>query len=153
MRRALACALVSVLTLAACADDGPGAEAPTAAVPEPTPAPTASPTSDALAETPTVEPTGVVVTVTALDNTFRPEHVEARVGDEVVWENRGRNDHDVLSITGTLADGTAWGVDQADFAPGMVYSHVFTEPGEYRYYCTIHGTSEIGMIGTVTVTG
>jgi plastocyanin len=29
---------------------------------------------------------------------------------------------------------------------------VFTEPGEYPYHCTIHGTTTVGMIGTVVVT-
>jgi plastocyanin len=99
-----------------------------------------------------VEPTGVVVPVVALDNSFRPLSVEAEVGDEVVWENRGRNEHDVLSVAGTLADGTAWGITVDDFQPGAIFAHVFSEPGEYRYYCTIHGTAEVGMVGTVVVT-
>lgn len=93
-----------------------------------------------------VEPTGVVVPVFALDNSFRPEIVEISVGDEVLWENRGRTEHDLLYVeTGE------WGVEAAFFQPGDVYSRVFTEPGEYDYYCTIHGTAEVGMIGTVIV--
>lgn len=101
--------------------------------------------------TPTVEPTGVVIAITALDNSFRPTAAEARVGDQVVWENRGRNEHDVLSIEGTLEDGTAWGVTVEQFQPGDIFTHTFTEPGEYRYYCTIHGTTDVGMVGTVVV--
>lgn len=97
---------------------------------------------------PTVEPTGVVVPVIALDNTFRPEIVEISVGDEVLWENRGLNEHDVLHV-----EGDDWGIEVEDFQPGDVYSHVFTEPGEYRYYCSIHGNTEVGMVGTVVVTG
>jgi len=97
---------------------------------------------------PAVEPTGVVVPVIALDNSFRPERIEISVGDEVLWENRGLNEHDLLYVeTGE------WGVEAAFFQPGDVYSRVFTEPGEYDYYCTIHGTAEIGMIGTVVVRG
>ena len=95
---------------------------------------------------PGVGPAGVVVPVVALDNSFRPEVVEIGVGDEVVWENRGRNDHDVLSIVGG-----DWGVQVEDFGPGAVYAHVFTEPGEYRYYCSVHGTEQVGMVGTVIV--
>jgi plastocyanin len=38
-----------------------------------------------------------------------------------------------------------------EFQPGDEYRHVFSEPGEYRYYCTIHGTAEVGMVGTVVV--
>jgi plastocyanin len=35
----------------------------------------------------------------------------------------------------------------------VTYSHVFTEPGEYPYYCTAHGTKTRGMIGKIVVTG
>lgn len=94
----------------------------------------------------TVEPTGVVVPVIALDNIFRPDRVVVAVGDEVLWENRGQNDHNVLYI-----DGDDWGVEVEGFGPGATYAHVFTVPGEYDYYCSIHGTSTFGMIGTVVV--
>ncbi|MDJ0770148.1 MAG: plastocyanin/azurin family copper-binding protein [Ilumatobacter sp.] len=97
-------------------------------------------------ETPVVEPTGLVVPVIALDNTFRPEIVEISVGDEVLWENRGMNEHNVLRV-----EGDGWGVEVDDFQPGDVYAHVFTEPGEFRYFCSIHGTEDVGMIGTVIV--
>lgn len=112
---------------------------------------TAPPAAPATTAPAGVEPTGVIVPVMAIDNTFRPERIEVQVGDEVVWENRGRNEHDILSIEGVLADGTAWGIAAVDFGPGALYAHVFTEPGEYRYYCTIHGTADVGMIGTVIV--
>ena len=117
----------------------------------PTPAPTRATTPADGTAPATVAPTGIVIPITALDNSFRPTSVEARVGDEVVWENRGRNEHDVLSIEGTLEDGTAWGVTVEQFQPGDIFTHVFTEPGEYRYYCTIHGTTDVGMVGTVVV--
>lgn len=97
---------------------------------------------------PPVEPTGVVVPVIALDNSFRPQLIEVAVGDEVLWENRGLNEHDVLYV-----EGQDWGVEVDGFQPGDVYAHVFTEPGEYRYFCSIHGTEDIGMIGTVIVIG
>ena len=107
-----------------------------------------APTPDAVTSTTTttIPPTGVVVTVVAIDNTFRPSVVEISVGDEVLWENRGMNEHDVLHV-----DGDEWGVEVADFQPGDVYLHQFTEPGEYRYYCSIHGTETVGMVGTVIV--
>jgi plastocyanin len=97
---------------------------------------------------PTASTTGVIVPVIALDNSFRPEIVEISVGDEVLWENRGLNEHNVLRV-----EGEGWGVDVDGFQPGDVYRHVFTEPGEYRYYCSIHGSTEVGMVGTVVVTG
>jgi plastocyanin len=89
---------------------------------------------------------GSEVQVSALDNTFRVPNIEVEPGTTVVWENKGRNDHDVLPVSGD-----AWGVQPDAFAPGDVYSTTFDEPGVYRYYCSIHGTTEEGMVGAVVV--
>ena len=141
-RRVLAAAF-AVTLLAGCADDGNDSARGGGWSSFPT-APTA-PTDGAGTD---VEPTGVVIPVIALDNSFRPEIVEISVGDEVLWENRGLNEHNVLHV-----EGADWGVEVEGFQPGDEYSHVFTEPGEYRYYCSIHGSTEVGMVGTVVVTG
>ena len=97
---------------------------------------------------PPVEPTGVVIPVIALDNSFRPEVIEISVGDEVLWENRGLNEHNALSVVGDN-----WGVEVEQFQPGDIFAHVFTEPGEYDYFCSIHGNETVGMIGKVIVSG
>jgi plastocyanin len=86
--------------------------------------------------------------VTALDNSFRPENIEVPAGTEVVWTNKGRNEHNVLHV-----DGDDWGVEVDDFQPGASYSQIFDEAGVYRYYCSIHGTTDAGMIGTIVVNG
>jgi plastocyanin len=86
--------------------------------------------------------------VTALDNSFRPENIEVAPGTKVVWTNKGRNEHNVLHV-----DSDDWGVEVDDFQPGATYSHTFDEPGVYRYYCSIHGTTDAGMIGTIVVSG
>lgn len=91
---------------------------------------------------------GVSIDVQAIDNTFRPEEVEVAAGTEVVWANDGRNEHNVLPV-----EGEGWGVEADAFAPGDEYSHRFTEPGTYGYYCSLHGTTTKGMVGTVVVTG
>lgn len=88
------------------------------------------------------------MTVGVLDNTFRPERLEVAAGTTVEWTNGGRNDHNVLPI-----EGDDWGVEATDFAPRDAYRHRFTEPGEYDYYCSLHGTTTKGMVGTVVVTG
>jgi plastocyanin len=85
--------------------------------------------------------------VSALDNSFMPENIQVTAGTEVVWTNKGRNEHNALHV-----DGDDWGVEVDDFQPGDVYSHAFDEPGVYRYYCSIHGSTDAGMIGTVVVT-
>jgi len=94
-----------------------------------------------------VQPNGVIVNVAALDNHFQPESIEVAVGTEVLWENRGRNEHDVLPADA----GEEWGVEKPAFDPGDTYGHVFTTPGTFAYYCSIHGTAKAGMIGTVVV--
>jgi plastocyanin len=98
----------------------------------------------------TFAPNGESVTVQALDNTFRVQDLTIAAGTEVVWDNVGRNDHNVVPVGDVEV--ASWGVLTDDFTPGDTYSHVFTAPGEYRYYCTIHATEDAGMIGTVIVT-
>ncbi|HEX8803091.1 MAG TPA: plastocyanin/azurin family copper-binding protein [Acidimicrobiales bacterium] len=84
--------------------------------------------------------------VRAIDNTFDAPAIRVPAGTTVRWTNRGRQDHDVVPATGE-----AWGVDPEGFHPGNVYEHAFDQPGTYRYYCTIHGTADRGMVGTVVV--
>jgi plastocyanin len=92
---------------------------------------------------------GVTEEVAAIDDLFRPATISVRAGTEVVWTNRGRNPHNV--IPADEDDDFLAEVD--DFEPGESYSYRFTEPGEYRYFCSVHGTAEAGMIGTVIVEG
>ena len=86
------------------------------------------------------------VAVTAVDNSFRTESVTVTAGSTVTWTNAGRNDHNVKPV-----DAGAFGVDATAFGPGATYASTFTTPGTYRYYCSIHGTQDRGMIGTVEV--
>ena len=134
-------------TVTGCTDDGPlaGQSEPPASTPAPAPpsTPAGPPPSPPASIAP--GPPTATIEVQAIDNTFRPQRVEVPAGTEVVWVNRGRNDHDLLSDFD-------FGVAAEDFRPGDEYRYVFTEPGEYPYYCTIHGTHEIGMTGTVVVT-
>lgn len=89
---------------------------------------------------------GSDVRVSSLDNTFRAENIQVAPGTRVTWSNDGRNDHDVLPV-----EGDDWGVEPEQFQPGDTYEHTFDEPGVYRYYCSIHGTTTAGMIGSVVV--
>ena len=89
---------------------------------------------------------GTTATVQSLDNTFRAPDIQVKPGTTVTWTNEGRNEHDVLPV-----EGDAWGVEVGGFQPGDAYEHTFTEPGVYDYYCSIHGTTSAGMVGSVTV--
>jgi plastocyanin len=91
---------------------------------------------------------GVVEDVRALDNRYTPDRLEVAAGTEVAWHNAGRSDHNVLPV-----EGDDWGADAEAFAPGDLYRHRFTEPGTYAYYCSLHGTTTKGMVGTIVVTG
>jgi len=155
----LAMVTVVAVLFTSCGDDGTDESAPTTTAPTTTAPTTAATTAATTASTeaaPEVSPVdsavpanGEVVDVTALDNTFRPEEIEIVAGTTIRWENGGRNDHNVLPVDDTLE----WGVDVADFAPGDEYAQLFDTPGVYPYYCSLHGTADFGMIGTVVVTG
>ncbi|MFM8382104.1 MAG: plastocyanin/azurin family copper-binding protein [Actinomycetota bacterium] len=105
-------------------------------------------------------PNGETITIQALDNSFRPVEFEITAGTEVVFENRGRNDHNILpdavandeELTTLLAGGEGWGVVAAEFVPGDTYTHTFDVPGTYTYYCSIHGSPGAGMYGSLVVT-
>ena len=98
----------------------------------------------------TFPPNGETVNVLSLDNNFIPQVIEVKAGTEVLWENNGRNPHNVVPAEDPKA--TEWGVLEAAFQPKDTYSRVFDRPGTYVYYCTIHGTPKAAMFGTVTVT-
>jgi plastocyanin len=87
-----------------------------------------------------------VIEVIALDNSFQPVTIEVVAGTTVRWANRGRNDHNVLSVDGS------WGAPTEDFRPGDAYDFVFADSGTFAYYCSIHGTKDAGMVGEILVT-
>lgn len=89
---------------------------------------------------------GATVEVQAVDNRFEAGEIRVKTGTEVVWINGGRNNHDVVPV-----EGDEWGIALADFLPKTAYSHVFDEPGTYEYYCSVHGTKNAGMKGTIVV--
>lgn len=89
---------------------------------------------------------GVKVDVDSPDNFFRPEAIELEAGTEVVWTNTGRNDHNVI-----LSESKDILVETKNFAPGAVGSFRFNDVGTFRYYCSIHGTPDVGMVGVVEV--
>lgn len=137
-------AALAAIAFSACGSDGDGS--PASDIAAASPESTAAPVGDDDTEVP---PNGEVVEVLTLDNNFRPEELEIVAGTAVRWDNGGRNDHNIVPVD----ESQDWGVDIADFEPGDVYEYVFTTPGEYPYYCTLHGTATAGMIGTVVVTG
>lgn len=92
----------------------------------------------------TGEPTFEVL---AVENTFRPEFVEISAGTAVTFRNGGRSDHNVIP---TIDDQFA-AIEAANFAPGDERTITFAEPGDYPYYCSLHGTTTKGMVGAIRV--
>ncbi len=135
---ALAAALVSISV--GCSDDEAAdeTEATTTAVQE----------LPELSDSLFVESTGVeAVDIDVIDNSFEERYVTVSAGTTVTWTNNGEVEHNVTpSVEGQFA-----GVDSDGFGPGSVHSVTFDEPGEYQYYCTIHGTPRNGQTGAIRV--
>lgn len=87
------------------------------------------------------------VEVDAVDNNFKPAYIEIKAGTEVTFTNQGRNQHNVLPVD----EGAFEPIDVEEFEPGTSQSITFDEPGDYPYYCSLHGTKTKGMVGAVRV--
>jgi plastocyanin len=90
---------------------------------------------------------GDQVDIRVIDNTFDAQNIQVRPGTKVIWTNQGRQDHDIVPVDETAS----WGAEPAEFEPDAVYEHTFDEPGTHRYFCSLHGTADAGMIGAVVV--
>ncbi|MEP1125843.1 MAG: plastocyanin/azurin family copper-binding protein [Ilumatobacter sp.] len=163
MRRVALLGAALALVGASCAPDpldtyaAPDADAPpatraplptTTAASEPVGQTSAAPDDTVPAPDRTFEPNGDTAEVRSLDNSFVQQDLTIEAGTEVEWVNGGRNDHDIIPVDPTLT----WGIDRDTFVPGAEYAHVFVTPGVFPYYCSIHGTSDAGMIGAIIVT-
>jgi LPXTG-motif cell wall-anchored protein len=77
------------------------------------------------------------------------------VGDEVRWTDTSGSPHTVTRCTIAACDGHDGGTGsdasftRADIATGGDFTHVFSAPGTYTYYCEFHGYAE--MHGTIVV--
>lgn len=86
------------------------------------------------------------VAVTAVDNTFNPQAVRVRAGSTVTFTNKGRNEHNVMPV-----GDTPFTIETAQFGPRATASFTLSTPGTYHYYCSLHGTPDKGMTGTIEV--
>jgi plastocyanin len=76
---------------------------------------------------------------------FSPQDVTINVGDTIQWV-WASNHHSSTSGTPGNPDGL-W--DSGILNKNATFSHTFTTPGVFPYYCTPHGS--LGMVGSVTV--
>ena len=87
------------------------------------------------------------VGVQARDNSFVKPYIEISAGTKVDFTNKGRNQHNVIPTT----DGAFAEIPADAFQPKDEGSVTFTVPGDYAYYCSLHGTTTKGMIGAIRV--
>lgn len=78
------------------------------------------------------------VTVRVIDNRYEPADVEIEAGQAVRWVFEGQAEHDVVAEDGSFV---------SELVTTGEYVHVFDEPGEWKYDCSIHPE----MTGSVTV--
>jgi plastocyanin len=88
---------------------------------------------------------GQEVTVGMEDNFFDKADITVAPGTTVTWVQRGQYGHTTTSYDGLWDSGLIEGGTDG------TYSYTFEEPGTYEYFCRPH--EEVGMVGTVTVSG
>ena len=85
---------------------------------------------------PTAGDGGRVIQVEVVDFSFRPDTVDARVGDIIRWIQRDATPHTVTSSD--PPPGVPDGFDQPVDAPGDVVEVVLTRPDTIAYFCRPH---------------
>src|SRR5215213_7705787 len=128
-------------------NQGTGGETEQAATSAVTTSPTAAaaqPTAEPTAVTPAAEPTAAAsaneVPVDIVEFSFSPDPVEVSVGDTVTWTNQGTVPH-----TATAEDRDV--LQSGAISPGDSVSQVFSQAGEFPYFCEFHPN----MHGTIIV--
>jgi plastocyanin len=88
---------------------------------------------------------------------FVPATISVPAGTTVTWMNTGIDQHTstddpskaINSADAALPSGAqAW--DSGLVSSGQTYSQIFTTPGTYMYFCSVH--ESLGMLGTISVT-
>lgn len=93
-----------------------------------------------------------------IDLKFADQTMTIEAGDTVTWTNRDPFGHTVTPVDKDLWGTEGSGDDSADWLEqGESWSHKFTQPGVYTYYCKPHATrgadgTYAGMVGRVVVT-
>lgn len=148
MPRWTSCVLVAVLgfSLAGCASNAE------TGFPDPSEVPTAPEgpvCSDAVDE-----PVELDGEITVLDNCYVPKVAEVAAGTEITWIQHGVAPHDVTFVeidVDSHPDCSASATTEC-MADGDEFTATLDEPGEYLYYCVIHGSAAgAGMAATIVV--
>jgi plastocyanin len=79
------------------------------------------------------------------NNRFEPANVSIPLGTTVTWSWAG-GFHDV-----TPTGNPVFTPSGAPVPPPNTYSQTFNSPGTYLYFCSVHGSANSGMRGTIVV--
>lgn len=93
--------------------------------------------------------------VTVDDNFFSPQNLTITAGDSVRWTNQGSNPHNVVADDESFrcaegCDSESAGAGDPS-SSGWSVTRTFNEPGDFGYYCEVHGAPGVGMFGTITI--
>ncbi|MFN8039245.1 MAG: cupredoxin domain-containing protein [Acidimicrobiales bacterium] len=142
---ASALALATVLGIAACSssDSSSGSSASTAGH-------DASGSDGGLDLSSPVDLTGkTAVEIQVKDNFYEPKVFTVDPGTKVTFKNVGNNAHNVVPVQ----DGAFPAITTGNLDPGMSATITAPAPGEYRFYCSIHGSPNKGQRGAMIVAG
>jgi plastocyanin len=134
-RRAAVLVLALSFLLTSCGGDRPRASGAAAELPE-------------VPDAEWVDRTGrSEITVDTVDNAYDPRYVRVSPGTRIVFDNTGRNPHNVVPV-----EPDAFPTIPTDrLQPGDAASITLEVVGEYPYYCSLHGTARRGMVGRIEV--
>lgn len=95
---------------------------------------------------------GTDVAVDMLDNRFEYTEIHIPVGGSVNWIGAGRNPHNAVEAAEVWSTQSVFGsLEQLEGDEAVL---IYTEPGEYIFFCSFHGNAEgAGMAGTLIVGG
>ena len=81
--------------------------------------------------------------VTVSSSVFTPDDLTIELGDSVTWTNVS-GFHNVSADDASFRSG-----DPAN--PPWTFQFTFNNPGDFGYFCEIHGSTSSGMRGNITV--
>jgi plastocyanin len=87
----------------------------------------------------------VDIAVEVRDNSYAPADLTITVGDSVTWTVTGNNQHTVTSS----ATPPAW-PSSPQMNDGDSFTVDFNAPGDFAYFCEIHGQSMAGVVRVQT---
>lgn len=89
------------------------------------------------------------VEIQVKDNYYEPKVFTVDPGTKVTFKNEGNNAHNVIPVQ----DGAFPAITTGNLDPGVSASITAPAPGEYRFYCSIHGSPNKGQRGAMIVAG